>query len=295
MAHPAAKVLTGFFVVAALVVAAAVIFTLSQPLPPPAPLPQPNGYDDFVKAGEMITDRATDYATMSEEELRAFVKENAEALKLARTGLGRESRVPLDYSPTNGVMLSRLATLKRLGQAMTSEGRLAELENRPADAAEAYLAVIHLGHAMCQGGLIIDSLVGLAIESMGTAGLQRLAPALDAKQCREAASAVETCEAQREPTETIWARDRTRTRRTYGIKWQIARLFAFRSLKQNEQRVAARVTTHQTRVRVLLIQLATRAYELEKGQSPKRLADLVPAYLKTIPQDPLTGTNMAFP
>jgi hypothetical protein len=33
---------------------------------------------------------------------------------------------------------------------------------------------------------------------------------------------------------------------------------------------------------------------LEKGERPKSLAALVPAYLKSIPQDPLTGTNMAY-
>ena len=47
--------------------------------------------------------------------------------------------VPLDYSPTNEEHLPNLASLKRLAQAMAAEGRLAELENRPADAAEAYL------------------------------------------------------------------------------------------------------------------------------------------------------------
>jgi len=45
---------------------------------------------------------------------------------------------------------------------------------------------------------------------------------------------------------------------------------------------------------LLLLQLAAHAYELEKGKRPKSLADLVPAYLKAISQDPLTGTNMAY-
>ena len=58
MAHPVAKLLTGFFIVAVLLVVAAAVFTFSQPAPPPRPLPQPNGYDDFVKAGEMITNNA---------------------------------------------------------------------------------------------------------------------------------------------------------------------------------------------------------------------------------------------
>ncbi len=44
-----------------------------------------------------------------------------------------------------------------------------------------------------------------------------------------------------------------------------------------------------------MIQLASRAYALEEGAPPKTLADLVPAYLKAIPQDPFTGTNMAYP
>jgi hypothetical protein len=34
---------------------------------------------------------------------------------------------------------------------------------------------------------------------------------------------------------------------------------------------------------------------LEKGDRPKTLAELVPAYLKAIPQNPITGTNMAYP
>jgi hypothetical protein len=58
--------------------------------------------------------------------------------------------------------------------------------------------------------------------------------------------------------------------------------------------VNAKLKTHQTRIQALLIQLAARAYELEKGERPKSLADLVPAYLKAIPHDPLTGTNMAY-
>jgi len=174
MRHPVAKLLIGFFVVAVLLVVAAVILTFSQPALPPAPLPQPNGYDDFVKAGEIITGDASGYGTVSEEELRAFVTKNAEALKLARTGLGRECRVTMDLSPTNTLRMSRLGDLKRLGQAMTAEGRLAEMENRPADAAEAYLAVIRFGCAIGEGGLIIDSLVSIAIDTIGTSRLEKL-------------------------------------------------------------------------------------------------------------------------
>jgi hypothetical protein len=43
-----------------------------------------------------------------------------------------------------------------------------------------------------------------------------------------------------------------------------------------------------------LINLAARAYELDKGKPPESLADLVPDYLKAVPQDPFTGTNMIY-
>jgi hypothetical protein len=291
---PVAKLLVGFFIGAALLVVAALVLTLSQPAPAPPPIPQPNGYDDFVKAGEMVTDNASDYGTMGEAELRTFVTKNAEALKLARTGLSRKCRVPLDFSTTNAVYIDHLTDIKRLACSLTVEGRLAEMENRPADAAEAYLAVIRLGCAISHGGLIIDSLVSIAIDAIGTTRMERLTLTLDAKQCREAASAIESCEAQRESTDTIMRQERAWARRIWGLKGQIMRLFMFKSLKQSEGKWVTKSKAQQTRTRLLLVQLAARAYELEKGQRPKSLADLVPAYLKTVPQDPGTGTNLAY-
>jgi hypothetical protein len=295
MAQPAAKLLTGFFVVAALLVVAALVVTRNQLPSAGPPLPKPNGYDDLVQAARMVSDNTSDWSTMSEEDLRALVMKNSEALKLVRTGLTHVCHVPLDFSAPNPTYYTNLAVLKRLAQSVTAEGRLAELENRPADAAEAYLTVIRLGHAISHGGLIIDSLVSIAVEAMGVVNMERLAPKLDAKQCREAAAALESSEGQREPTQSVLARESLWAHRAYGLKGQIARIVNFKSMKQMEKGVVSRLTAQQTREQVLLIQLASRAYELEKGERPKTLGILVPVYLKTIPQNPTTGTNMAYP
>jgi len=293
----AAKLLTGFFIVAVLLVVAALIFALSQPPPAPPLLPKPNGYDDLVRASWMLADKTLDYAGMNERDLRTLVETNAEALKLAKTGLSHPCQVPLDYSAAGpSYLFTNLAGLKRLAQGLAAEGRLMELEGRLTDAADSYLTVIRLGGATSKGGLLIDSLVGIAIEAMGTSYLEKLALTLNAKQCRQAAAVLETCEAGREPMPTVLARERTWSRRAFrGFKWQIARLMTFKTLRQTEQRAVAKVNTLQTRERVLLIRLAARAYELEKGERPKSLGDLVPAYLKAIPQNPVTGTNMAYP
>ena len=43
-----------------------------------------------------------------------------------------------------------------------------------------------------------------------------------------------------------------------------------------------------------MVSFAARAYELEKGKAPASVADLAPAYLKAIPQDPVTKTNLTY-
>jgi hypothetical protein len=52
------------------------------------------------------------------------------------------------------------------------------------------------------------------------------------------------------------------------------------------------VTTNQIKRRQVMIAFATRAYELEKGKSPATISDLVPDYLKAIPKNPITGSNL---
>src|SRR5436309_5230375 len=89
------KVLIGFAVIAALLVITGVIITLRTPAPKPGTLPVPNGYDEFVKASKLVCDETADHNLMNEEKLRAAVSKNIEALRVARNGIGHESRVPL--------------------------------------------------------------------------------------------------------------------------------------------------------------------------------------------------------
>ncbi|MEI9865728.1 MAG: hypothetical protein WDN00_14480 [Limisphaerales bacterium] len=44
-----------------------------------------------------------------------------------------------------------------------------------------------------------------------------------------------------------------------------------------------------------MIQFAARAYEMEKGRLPTNIAELVPVYLKTVPQNSVTGKGMIYP
>jgi hypothetical protein len=137
-------------------------------------------------------------------------------------------------------------------------------------------------------------LVGVAIEAIGLSPAEKLLPKLDAKQCREFAAALETADLDEEPLQAIIDRDRAWGRRTYGWKFELTHLLSFKSSQRTFQTFTNRIQTMQARIRQLMLSLAGRAYELEKGQPPKSPNDVVPAYLKAVPQNPLTGTNLKY-
>src|SRR5258708_7428372 len=89
-----------FFALGIAMVAALLAFLALRPATPfpPVPLPTPNGYDDFLKAGRVASATTMDYRSMSQQELREFVIQNTEALKVLRAGLAKDSRVPIEFS-----------------------------------------------------------------------------------------------------------------------------------------------------------------------------------------------------
>ena len=294
MARPVAKFLAGFAILAGVLALTCLILTLRRPLPPSRPLPNPNGYEELVKAAQMLAGKPWELSSLSAEELRTLLATNAEALALARTGLTHECWTPMIYSETNLTFLDGLRVIKALAESFVAEGRLAELDGRPGDAARSYLDAVRVGCAATRGGMIIHSLVGIACESIGLKPLEKLAPTLDAKSCREAAAGLEAAERQRASAAAVLAQEHDWARRSYGFKGQLIQLITYKSLKKTEQGWKAKLSAHEARARRLMLDLAIRAYELEQGQRPKELAALVPVYLKSIPIDPATGTNMVY-
>jgi hypothetical protein len=272
------------------------LFWDAEPLPPIPPLPNPNGYEDLVKAGAMADDNTGDYYEMKLEELRRLVAKNSDALQAARTGLQEDCAVPLQFSENYmSQHLSELADYKRLAQAFVAEGRLAEMENRPGDAAKSFLDAIHLGHKSAHGGILIDQLVGTAIEAMGVSQLQKLVDQLDAKMCHETAATLETLDSQRQTWDEVMQQERDWSRRTFpGLGNELGRLISRNSLNKAFLKAEQRLDNQESKTRQLIIDLAARAYELDKGHPPASATDLVPDYLKAVPQDPFTGTNMVY-
>ena len=272
-----------------------VVFNANRP-PPAVPLPNPNGYDDFVKAGQLVSGDSGNYNTMTREQLAGLAAQNREALKLVRTGLTQECRVPVDTSPAGATnRLDVDASLKRVGLALCAEGRLAELEGRTNDAVRAYLDCIRYGNESGRGGVIIDRLVGVACEALAAFPLQLMSGSLDAAESRQVAQTLESIDARAEPLADTLAQEDAWSRTHYsGFRDQFARIFMRKQMKQSIDRAAAKVQTITLQRRRMMVAFAARAYELEKGNPAQNIAELVPMYLKAVPKDPVGRTNLVF-
>ncbi len=285
----------------ALVTAMVLIYALwpEPKIPPAPPLPSPNGYDDFVKAGRLAEMIPGDFSQMTSEELRSTLGTNREPLRLVRLGLQRECRVPTENSMSYiDNHFPDLPSIKRLARFLSAEGWFAEVEMRYDAGAQIHIEVIRLGQASAIGGLIIDKLVGIAVENIGMLALERQSHHLTKDACHVAIRDLEEIDLKAEPAATYLERDRQWARNatdTSEFSMWIQSVIIYKSLfpyRHTNRKFTAKLQTADRRRRQLLLTLAARAYELEHGKRPSRAEELVPSVLRAIPKDPETGTNL---
>jgi hypothetical protein len=266
--------------------------------PKPAPMPNPNGFDDFVKAVSMMRSTHKDFWDMSQPELKAFFTTNAPAMERGRRGLSRECRTPSDYSNDfMGQFIYTGMNVKELALAFNAQGKLAMLEGRTNDAVECYLDCIKVGEKFSHGAFMRARLVGIAYETIGRNGLQQFKTSLPEADSRKLALTLETIDDEEEPVENIWSHEKQYIRKGSSLKQKILESIswqAFIDLRKMKQDFIGKCQTNTLQHRQLMLTFAARAYELDKGKPPASTADLVPDYLKRIPQDPATGTNLVY-
>jgi len=140
---------------------------------------------------------------------------------------------------------------------------------------------------------MIDSLVCLACERIGFGGLSQLVPGLTAGQCRNVASALQAIDSRSETIDQVLKVEKAFSRRfSLSLLDRLKGAFYFRQTKQLEEAFVMTFQEAERSRRQTILTLAARAYTLDKGAPPKTAADLVPAYLKAVPQDLVTGADM---
>jgi hypothetical protein len=273
--------------------AAGVVSVLKAP-PAPPPLPSPNGYDDLVAAGQAVFLQApgwVDPAAMPIEDLRKAVEANRSAFDRARVGLSRRCQVPVTYEQTDhGRRMGEISRIRALGRLMVLAEKLAEREDRFDEAARIGLDLVRLGHAMARGGLLVDEMGGLAVESIGLQALQGQSDRIPIDRCRGLIRELEELDRTREPLSAVDARDRDWGYYSAGAGQRVSmRLVAARleALRQPAVKATEAARKKQVaRLRALEVGLAARLYREEHGAPPKDFAALVPRYLDALPADP---------
>jgi len=262
--------------------------------PKPVPLPNPNGYDDFVAAGEMVQGKVPDWKTGSVEELREFVSANRAALDRGRLGLTKQCRVPVEYSTTwlAGHTKQIMAT-RQLVHALCAEGKLAGLEKGPGSAAASYLMAINIGAKLARGGVMIDGLIATACEGEGEMRLESELETLDIEQSRKLIAELEEVQAEQATSAQIIKQEKMWTsgalRSIKGFKMYVGEVVETHSLNTTENEQKRFVAEYDARLKWAgqwQAKLAAHAYSLEKGHVPASWSDLVPAYLESVPNVP---------
>jgi hypothetical protein len=259
----------------------------SGSISPFPPLPQPNGYDDFMAAGEHLEGDVGAFADMELPALRQLVSSNREALRLVRVGLSHHCAVPLQVCVTNfPLMGSQMIKLRHEAQLLAAEGHLAQMEGRPGDAAMSYAETVRLGNELSRGGLIITRLVGVACEAIGGVRLATLTPDLTPEQTRTTLAALWQIETNRVTWEEIRAGERVCVRsQLFRTRNPIAFLKGWWDSRAANRASDAIHKRALVRLRLLVTELALRCYRADTGKAPATLEALVPGYLVSVPAD----------
>ena len=290
------KFLIATAILATILLVALVIAT--PKLQPEPPLPNPNGYDDFLKAITLLNANPPDWQRMQAVEqhvaLQKLVATNQPAVDLIRKGLTKECRMTVwVVNGTNFPHLTDLSRFKAGAQTLQAASRLALIEARTNEAAALAIDCIRYGQESTRGGVLIDALVRIAINSIGLSSLRGAVDGMDIEATRKAIAALDDVAARSESAEEVFKREKKWARRGRfgpgGFFTQFIQAFLNRKALEKARQKFIQSETDILRTKV---QLAAHAYELDQGKPPAAACDLVPQYLKAAPLDPATGKEM---
>jgi hypothetical protein len=275
-----------------------IYWRIVHPTPiPEVSLPVPNGYDTFLEAGRLLDSSILDDPeNASTNALRAEVLKYQRVYDLIRSGLASDCVKPLRYDiEDSSTATSELPLMRSLGRALCGAGHLAKADKNHREALRNYLDAVRLGSAVRNGGLMIDALIGNAIESTGLLHVSNVQPELDA-ECREALRELLAVDQVAEPIHEIIGRDRIWVEHACG--WQGRLEIAMSDLwpddENQKQSFALSMQRLQTVRRLLMVELALRAFQLKNDRFPDALTELVPGYLPSVPCDSFSNSPLVY-
>jgi fluoride ion exporter CrcB/FEX len=267
-----------------------VLYCLLTPNPKPiVSLPEPNGYDYLVAAGRMaensLVNGGIDPQAATEQQLAPAVSQVAAALQRGREGLSKEvqARVSYTYGP-NG--FAELQLVRALARGYYAEGYLARQQGDSERASASFMDAIQVGIASRRGGLWVHGLVGVATTGMGAAGMFHSQGDLSAAQCQLALVELQKLLDECEPFESLEARDKLWMQHAYGWYVHVYHILDVASGEYDARNLDSAFVREAAILRLLMANLALRAYRAEHGKWPETWNQVEAAGLGGLPQDP---------
>ena len=258
----------------------------------PQPLPVPNGYDDLVRAAEMLAPRTSFYGEMDEEELKATVTQNQAALQLAREAMRKEYAVPLNWQADQDwyfkVQLPRSNLLRELARAFVADAKQAAADGNTARAIRCGIDTIHLGQATAKGGLFTDWLIGHVIHGRGLHLIRAQVDRLTQAECDSLLQELSQIESGLELRTEVIRREKAFFRATSGMTPTIFMQIA--GVKQNYPPDI--ILNHsRTQLKLLKTHLAIRRFQLMENRLPETLGEL---NLPNVTKDPCSDGSFIY-
>ncbi|NLS92006.1 MAG: hypothetical protein GXX96_07480 [Planctomycetaceae bacterium] len=275
-----------------------VVWQLNHRLPvPDLAIPEPNGIDDLVAAGTAFASSPILTAgaePQSTEELAAEVAKYADDYARLRLGLTRDILAAVwakDGKIDTAVMMYAVSAdawqaVRLAASALGREAQLSQRQKRYGDAARIALDNVRLGQAVMRDSLLVYYLTGAGVERTGNQSLYQVVPRLSADECREIIAALAEMERRREPVEDALRRDRICCENAYGWPYHLYDLLDRLAPDDHRQHLLDMQDRHRAATRLLIAELALRAYQLQHGSLPDQLDRLSPEFLAELPVDP---------
>jgi hypothetical protein len=286
----------GILLVASAIPAAVAFAVLMSPLPiPSAEVPNPNGYDEFKAATNilptnlMVNSGNFDSETATELELQQASDEIAPALDRVRQGLNHPAIIDLEYHEDD-LEIDTIQSFRTMARGFAAQGRLLLKKNQPSEAADVFINGASFGVQIAKGGLMVDDLVGSACSGGCYKGLFITAAQIPAIRIPKLIATLQKLETGRDPWKDVVYRDRVWSQRAHG--WYGHSLDVLSDYFDNGWNTseAYEVTRQQELavIRLLQLELALRLWQDEHDGWPKSVDELSPNYIEKIPVDPFS-------
>ena len=250
-----------------------------------------------------------------------FLSANMEALDRAREALRRNCVVPLEYDAgffeKHSQDYSPLRDLARsFALELNATARLGDFGR----ATDIGLNIFDLANAVRRGGLVVDSLVAVAIEGIAMDRLRGYRLRLNPNEATHLANELLRIDAEREPFEEIVARDHKWEEAVESLEddtdflnteWPVTdedgidqetgqavreMLQSFAELPDDHRRAFEKQIDDRNiaMMRLLALESGLIACHARDGVYPSNLSRLVPDCIAALPTDPFTGAEFKY-